>query len=197
MRLRRSIAAAVGAAIVLMAVSVHHVGAFELSNCNLIVQSFDASGEPLDTAIGDDQGGEGGTRDDPLLVDYEGTVRYDGDTGDLVITDLDWAVNVFLIPTPLRGSGPNDEQETTLTDDIDVSSSLPVRVSGLFFVSGSISGKGGSCRGHAWFRILGEPATTATTIPFWTALLIIGAGLLLLLAARPSLLVPGGYREVR
>ena len=47
--------------------------------------------------------------------------------------------------------------ETALDGEIDVSASLPIRVSGLFFVSGRMSGDGGACSGWAWFRILGEP----------------------------------------
>lgn len=168
---------------------------FDLTDCRLIVQSFDADGEPLDTAVGGTDGGEGGTRDDPLLVDYAGNVRFEGDTRDQVITDQAWSVDVFLIPTPLRGSGSNEEQQTSAEGEIDVSDSLPIRVTGLFFVSGQISGEGGSCRGSLWMWLVGDPGDTVTTVPFWVALLFIAAGLLVLWLARPGVVVP--VREVR
>jgi hypothetical protein len=171
------------------------VAGFELTDCRLTVQSFDGDGEPLDTAVGDADGGEGGTRADPFRVDYDGTVLYEGDTGEQVITDQAWSVDVFLIPTPLRGGGPNEEEQTSAEGEIDVSSSLPIRVDGLFFVSGQVSGEGGTCRGSAWVRMIGDPPSTVTTIPFWIALLVIAAGLFVLWQARPGVAVP--VREVR
>jgi hypothetical protein len=185
---------AVAMAIIAMAFLASPVAAFELTDCRLIVQSFDAEGEPLDTAIGDTDGGEGGTRNDPFLVDYDGTVRYEGDTADLLITDLTWSVDVFLIPTPLRGGGPNEEEQTSAEGEIDVSS-LPIRVNGLFFVSGQVSGEGGACRGSAWVRMLSDPPETVTTVPFWIALLVIAAGLFVLWQARPGVALP--VQEVR
>jgi hypothetical protein len=195
--MRRSLTVAAAVALLGVVFSAPAAAAFELSDCNLLLQSFDADAQPLDTAIGDDAGGEGGTREDPFLVDYEGTVRYQGDTGEQVITDHSWSIELFLIPTPLRGSDPNEAQESTREGEIDVSASLPVRVSGLYFVSGRIAGEGGSCDGRLWLRVLSEPAETATTIPFWIALAIVALGLLVLWAARPSVLAPTRYVEVR
>ena len=187
------VAAAIAiAAVVLVA---QPVAGFELTGCRLIVQSFDADGEPLDTAVGDGEGGEGGTRADPFRVDYDGTVLYEGDTGEQVITDQAWSVDVFLIPTPVRGGGPNDEEQTSAEGEIDVSDSLPIRVNGLFFVSGQVAGEGGACRGNTWVRMIDDPSGTVITIPFWIALLVIAAGLFVLWQARPGVAVP--VREVR
>jgi hypothetical protein len=187
---------AVAIAIGTVALLASPVAAFELTDCELIVQSFDGDGEPLDTAIGDTDGGEGGTRADPFLVHNDGTVRYEGNTGEQVIIDQAWSVDVFLIPTPLRGGGPNEEQETSAEGEIDVSRNLPIRVNGLFFVSGQVTGEGGACRGSAWVRLLSDPPTnTVVTVPFWIALLVIAAGLFLLWLARPGVVVP--VREVR
>lgn len=197
-RLRYSKALAVAAALAAVALLPSAAAAFELTDCRLVLQSFDRGDQPLDTAIGDSTGGEGGTSEDPFRVDYEGTVRYEGDTGDQVITDLSWSIDVFLIPTPARGSGANEEQETSAEGEISVSRTVPFRTSGLFFISGELSGEGGSCRGGLWVRVGSEPADPPpTTIPFWIALVIIAAGVLTLWAARPSLLVAAEYREVR
>ncbi|MGH2385425.1 MAG: hypothetical protein ACRDGB_10300 [Candidatus Limnocylindria bacterium] len=182
-------------AIIAMALLASPVSAFELTDCRLIVQSSDADGEPLDTAVGDTDGGEGGTRDDPFRVDYDGTVRYEGDTGEQLITDQTWSVDVFLIPTPLRGGGPNEEEQASAEGEVDVSDSLPIRVNGLFFVSGQVSGEGGACRGSAWVRMLGDSQSTVTTVPFWIALLVIAVGLIVLWQARPGVAVP--VQEVR
>jgi hypothetical protein len=187
--------AAVAMAIAATATLASSVAGFELTDCRLIVQSFDADGEPLDAAVGDTDGGEGGTRADPFRVDYDGTVLYEGDTGEQVITDQAWSVDVFLIPTPLRGGGPNEEEQTSAEGEIDVSGSLPIRVDGLFFVSGQVAGEGGTCRGSAWVRMIGDPPSTVTTIPFWIALLVIATGLFVLWQARPGIAVP--VREVR
>ena len=168
------------------------VSAFEVTDCRLILQSFDGDGEPFDTAVGDAEGGEGGSRGEPFRVDYDGTVRYEGDSGERAITNLTWSVNVFLIPTPLRGEGVNEEQETSAEGEIDVSRTLPVKVTGLFFVSGQVEGEEGACRGSLWVRVIDDPPTgPAATIPFWIALVIIALGLLVLWQARPGRVVPG------
>jgi len=173
-------------------------GAFELTNCRLVLQSFGADGQPLDTAIGDSEGGEGGSQDDPFVVDYDGTVRYEGDTADLVITDVSWSIDVFLVPTPIRGSGANDAEQTAAEGEIDVSRAVPFRAAGLVYLSGELAGEGGACRGGLWVRLGDEQeAAPASTIPFWIALLIVLAGLLTLWAARPTVLVPASYTEVR
>lgn len=188
--LRTLVAAAI--AIAAMALIAPPVTAFEVTDCRLILQSFDADGEPLDTAVGDAEGGEGGSRGEPFRVDYDGTVLYEGDSGERAITNLTWSVDVFLIPTPLRGSGANEEEETSAEGEIDVSTTLPVKVTGLFFVSGQVEGEGGACRGSLWVRMIDDPPTTPPgTIPFWIALLIIALGLLVLWQARPGRVVPG------
>lgn len=174
------------------------VAAFELNDCRLVLQSFDEEGDPLDTAVGGSQGGEGGTQDDPFTVARMGTVRYEGDTGEQVITDFRWSIDVFLIPTPLRGSDPNEDEETAVEGEIDIGRTVPFGASGLIYISGELAGEGGACRGGLWVRLGTETdEVPATTIPFWIALLIILAGVLVLWAARPGLVVPASRAEVR
>jgi hypothetical protein len=53
-------------------------GGFTLNDeCDLTIQSLSEDGQPLDSA----SPGSGGTQDDPFLIDWEGTVRYEGNTG--------------------------------------------------------------------------------------------------------------------
>jgi len=144
-------------------------GAFPLSGCTLTLNSTDASGAPFDTAAGGDASG---SMDDPFLVEWDGSVRWEGTTGSQVITNTAWQVDVFYLPTPLRGGDANAAGDQQGSDDLDVGATAPFRLAGLFFVSGSMSGDGGSCSGSGWFKIAGDPIGTA---PFGAG---IGAALL-------------------
>jgi len=185
-----SVARAAGLAGILFIALAAPVGAFELNGgCTLELSSTDASGAALDTA----SNGQGGTQDDPFIVDWNGTVSWDGGSGDTVFTHHSWQVSVFNIPTPLRGGDPNDGEETTATGSTGVSENAPFEFTGLYFVSGDIHGDGGaSCDGSAWFKLNGNPVTT---IPFWIAIVTALIGLLLLVSSRgtdtSALVAPG------
>lgn len=148
--------------------------AFPLTNCTLHLDSIHANGEIFATA---DNGAADSTQADPFLVDWEGTVAWTGTTGSQVIKDSDWGVSVFGIPTPLSGSEANEEATPDGEGTVDVGVNLPFRMTGLFFVSGSISGTGGSCEGSGWMRLIGDPFGTTL---FWIGLLLIVLGLLAL-----------------
>jgi hypothetical protein len=171
---RRLLAAAAPLLVLLLALLVAlrlpaTAGAFPLSGCTLTLTSTDASGAPHDSVA---DGGAAGSMDDPFLIEWDGSVRWEGTTGSQVITDTAWQVDVFYLPTPLRGGDPNAAGDQQGTDDLDVSATAPFRLAGLFFVSGSLSGDGGSCSGSGWFKIAGDPIGTA---PFGAG---IGAALL-------------------
>jgi hypothetical protein len=53
---------------------------------------------------------------------------------------------------------------------------MPFRVTGLFKVSGTYAGEGGTCAGSGWFKLTGDPVGT---IPFFAALALIILGILL------------------
>lgn len=179
MRRATRVAPSAGLAGLLILLMVAPAAAFELNGgCTLELASTDASGAALDTATN----GQGGTQDDPFIVDWDGTVSWDGSSGSTVFKNHSWQVLVFNIPTPLRGGDPNDGEETTATGSTGVSVNAPFEFTGLYFVSGDISGDGGArCDGSAWFKLNGNPFTT---IPFWIAALIALIGLLLLASSR-------------
>jgi hypothetical protein len=154
--------------------------AFELTNCTLSLTSMDADGAVLDTAQGP---GIGATSDDPFEVDWDGTVHYVGTSGAIVLRDHSWHIDVFMIPTPLRGGDPNTGGDTDGEDTVGVGENAPFQLVGLFYVSGEIVGTDGSCAGNGWFKIDGNPLTT---IPFWAAVVIALLGAVLLWFARPS-----------
>lgn len=162
------------AAVILLLGLPASAGAFPLTNCTLDLTSTDASGAPLDSATGN---GAGGTIEDPFLVDWEGSVHWEGTTGSQVIMNHSWNVDVFYLPTPLRGGDPNTGGDQDGSDDVDVSDNAPFRLTGLFFVSGAMSGEGGSCSGSGWFKIAGDPIGT---IPFWAGVGVALLGLLLI-----------------
>lgn len=148
--------------------------AFPLTNCTLELTSLDENGTVLDTAAA---GGADSTQADPFLVDWEGRVVWNGTMGSQVIMDHSWNVDVFHFPTPLRGGDPNEGGDTDGDDTVDVSANAPFQLVGLFYVSGQISGEGGSCVGSGWFRIEGDPIGT---VPFFVSLLLLVLGAILI-----------------
>jgi len=145
--------------------------AFPLTNCALHLDSMHANGDIFATA---DSGDGFGTQADPVLVDWDGTVEWIGTMGTLVIKDHSWSVSVFNLPTPQRGGDANADGKTDGDGTVQVSDILPFKVTGLFYVSGQISGTGGSCEGSGWVRLIGD---AFGTIPFWVALgsIVLGA----------------------
>ena len=148
--------------------------AFPLSDCTVELTSVDADGAELDTATG---GAADSTQADPFQVDWDGEVDWIGTTGTQVIKDSDWGVSVFGIPTPLSGSEANEDGTSDGDGTVDVGVNLPFRMTGLFFVSGRITGDGGSCEGNGWMRLVGDPFGTTL---FWIGLVLILLGLVAL-----------------
>jgi hypothetical protein len=148
--------------------------AFPLSDCTVALTSVDGDGAELDTATG---GAIDSTQADPFQVDWDGEVDWVGTTGTQVIKDSDWGVSVFFIPTPLSGSEANEDGTSDGDGTVDVGVNLPFRMTGLFFVSGRMTGDGGSCEGSGWMRLVGDPFGTTL---FWIGLVLIVLGLLAL-----------------
>lgn len=178
--MRRSVLAAVLLTASLLLVAAAPVAAFPLSTCSLSISSTDAAGAPLDTAA---SGANDATKADPFEVEYEGSVNYTGSTN-VVIKDYTYAVNVFNIPTPIRGGDTNDDENIDGSGTVSVGANSPFKVTGLYFVSGAYRGAGGECAGSGWFKLNGNPVGT---VPFMVGLALVAAGILLLiLGARGS-----------
>ena len=152
---RPFLAAALLAAL-LIPVLAAPAAAFPLSTCTLSLASTDASGAPLDTA---QSGAPDSTVSDPFKVDWDGEVAYEGST-EVVIKNYTYHVEVFGVPTPLRGSDANDDENTDGAGSVSVGANSPFRVAGLYYVSGAYTGEGGSCEGSGWFQLLGSPIGT-------------------------------------
>jgi len=181
--MRSSLVRAFSIGTILILALAHPVAAFELNGgCTLEIASTDATGAPLDLASGPGAGG-GGTQSDPFLVDWDGGVSWVGSSGEQVFNNHGWQTFVFLVPTPVRGGDPNEDDETVGTGTVGVGENAPFRITGLYYVSGTIDGEGGThCDGSGWLQLTGN---TVTTIPFWLAVLIAVAGAALIWSSRP------------
>jgi hypothetical protein len=152
--------------------------AASLKGCKGSAQSLTSSGKPIDTAVAP---GPGGTRKNPFKVDYKGTVVYDG-SSDTVITNHSWHVEVYGIRVKSGGS-KNGSRATTNNGTEKVKDYIPFRFTGLYYVSGGISGTGGSCSGHIWIKVRGNPAGT---LPWVLAIVLTVGGFVILYRSRPS-----------
>jgi hypothetical protein len=170
--LRRLALIALPALILLLPAS--SASAFPLTNCTLTLKSLDVNGASIDTATA---GGNDSTQSDPFVVDGDGRVAWAGTQGSQVIKDHHWSVSIFNVPTPLSGGDANADGKTDGAGTVEVGDNLPFKITGLFYVSGQISGTGGSCAGSGWMKLNGDPIGT---IPFWIFLVLVVLGLLLL-----------------
>jgi hypothetical protein len=174
----RAILAAASAIALLFVVAVAPVAAFDLIGCELTVSSADDTGQPLDTASGP---GAGGTLADPFDVHPLGTVHYDGHTNS-VIKNHTWHVDVYGVPI-LTGGHDNSGGDTEGSGDISVAQYAADRLAGLYFVSGTLVGEGGSCDGSGWVRLVNDPVGT---IPWLLGIALAAIGLLTLALATPG-----------
>ena len=149
------------------------VAAFRLSGCSLTVTSTAANG----TVLGRTAGGDGeGTQDRPLDVDYEGTLSYSGSLPFEAKANT-YATFVNMIPTPVAGGSPNEDDNRTGANTLSVAANSPFRITGIYFVSGRLEASGGRCDGMMVVRLLGDPVGTVPWVAGLGAL-ILGLGLL-------------------
>ncbi len=152
--------------------------AFPLTTCTATLTSTTADGGLLDTVVG---GAADSTRDDPFLVDWNGTVAWEGTTGGIVFTDFTWGISISGIPTALNGVVSNASGLTEGSGSVVPNDVVPLQVVGLFYVTGSVSGDAGSCDGSGWVQLQGEPWGT---VQFWAGLAAVAIGILLIVVGR-------------
>jgi hypothetical protein len=148
--------------------------AFPLAGCTQAITSLDADGAAVDSAAG---GGPDASQEAPLQVHWDGTIIWSGTTGSQAIAGRSWHVDVFGLPTPLRGNDANEDGDTSGEDSVRISEAVPFRFTGLFHVSGQLKGDGGGCTGDGWVRVVGDPMST---LPFLVALALVLVGVVLL-----------------
>lgn len=158
--------------------SASPAAAFELTGCQLSLQSSDDSGALISRASGP---GAAGTLADPFLVHPLGTIHYDGRT-EAVITDHTWHVDVYGIPI-LTGGHDNAGGGTQGSGDVSVAQYSADRLAGLYYVSGALVGTGGSCTGSGWVKLTTDPVGS---LPWLIGLVLVALGLLTLYLATPT-----------
>ncbi|HET6744336.1 MAG TPA: hypothetical protein VFH90_00605 [Candidatus Limnocylindria bacterium] len=168
---RRVLATLAGTGLLFSAACAQPISAaaFSLSGCQLTLTSFDADGTEIDSAIG---GSPDATQQDPLRVSWGGEVRWTREGSPGSTGNRSWHVDIFGLPTMLRGTDSAAE-----SDVVEVGGGMPFRFTGLFYVSGRISGPDLSCSGSGWVRVLGDPLST---LPFTMGLSMLLIGLVLL-----------------
>jgi hypothetical protein len=175
---RTVLRAALPAAFLLALLLPGTASAFTLNGCTLKLTALDAQGNSMGSATG---GEVDATQQNPFVVDWNGTVSYVGTTGTQVIKHNSWSVSVWHIASPLRGGSPNDAGNKDGNGSVGVSANAPFRITGLYYVDGSISGDdGATCTGNGWFKLAGDPVGT---IPFFAGVILLVVGLLLVVAA--------------
>ena len=155
--MRRTIVIAAGLASLVWVsiIAVPPASAFPLTTCTLTVTSKDAAQKVISTAT---ENGPGGTRDNPLIVDPNGTVEWTGSTGGSV-KDGTYHVEIFGVPTPLQG--PINSSGSTASGSVDLGDILPFDLVGLIYVSGGVDAGGSPyCEGSGWISLRGDPVGT-------------------------------------
>jgi hypothetical protein len=147
--------------------------AFPLTNCTLQATALAADGSTIGSIA---SGADDATQEQPFLVDWDGTISYSG-SSQIEMKDNTWHVDVFGIPTPLSGGDPNTADTRDGNGTVGVSENAPFRITGLYYVSGSLTGSGGSCTGSGWFKLTGDPIGT---VPFFGGFGLLILGLVLM-----------------
>jgi hypothetical protein len=171
---RRLFAVAMVLGSLVLLVGAGPVAAFPLNGCTMSLTSNDGAGAPIDSAA---SGGPVGSMDNPLIVDWDGSVVWSGTTGTQTIKNNSYHIEVFGIPTPFGGHADNGDGNQSGSGLVSIKDNAPFRFTGLYFVTGGISGAGGACDGNGWLKVTGDPVGT---IPFFVGLVLVIVGILLL-----------------
>jgi hypothetical protein len=192
--LTRAVAAlAIGAALVLAPASAAAASVSASVSADPAVTLYGCTG----TLQAQPKGGGSGTKvtaptakpaskSDPIVVNWDDKMVYSG-TSSGPITDYRWTASIAGIPVA-SGSSANATRETTATGSVEVGKALPLKLTGLYYVSFELKGTGGACTGNAWLKLDGNPLTT---IPFWIGVVVALGGLLGLSRSRPRVRADG------
>jgi hypothetical protein len=125
----------------------------------------------------------GATSSRPLRLVPGGAISWSGSTPD-VVTDSHWWLHVDGIPIR-SGASPNTARAQSASGVVQVGSYVPpwLGLTGVYYVTGELSGKGGACTGALYVELTGNPATGAL---LWVGIVFVLAGLALLVGVRPA-----------
>lgn len=154
--------------------------AADATGCSGTVQSFTTDGAALDQAAAP---GEGGTANDPLVIDPTGSVAWEGST-DVAITSGSWSVSLGGVPFR-SGDIDNADGTTSASGTVDLAGApAPVQwvltSNARIPVSGSITGPEGTCTASGY--LAGTGGSVITSPAFLTGAGLAAFGLLGVLA---------------
>ena len=179
----RTILATMAAGLLAMTAATVAVGA-DASGCEGSATSLDSTGATIQTVTAP---GPSATQDDPFMVDYDGTVSWEGATQE-VIQDGSWTVTAT--PFSFSGEVTNDSGKKKGSGVVSPDSYLPFAIPGLVLVTVDLAGADGTtCSVSGWIQFTGNPLSSPAG---WVAISlgVLGAlGMLLLL--RMVLHTPG------
>jgi hypothetical protein len=135
------------------AVAAEPAGATLSEGCTIAATSTDDGGTELGTLTGP----AASSPQEPFVVDRAGEVAWEG-TAPLIAGGT-YSLSVYGLPV-WGGEFTNDEGLTAASGTVTVADILPVDLVGLFQVSGSVGGEGGTCEGSAWVKLAGDPLTS-------------------------------------
>lgn len=162
--------AAMAATAPLLLLPVTAAFAADAAGCTGSVQSLMADGSPLDTASAP---GAGGTESDPLVIDPQGSVAWEGSTN-AAITSGTWSVTVGGLPF-LSGEVDNPDGDTSGSGTVDLAGAPApaqwvLQSNARIPVAGQMSGPDGTCTGGGFIAGTGGS-------PISSPIFIAGAGL--------------------
>ncbi len=151
------------------------VGA-DASGCQGSAISFTTTDEQIQSVTAP---GPGATQDDPFEVDFDGPVRWEG-SSDEVIANGSWTVTAR--PFSFGGDVTNSSGTTTADGEITPSEYLPFAIPGLVLVTVDLTGESGAtCSVSGWIQFSGNPLQSPAG---WLAIALSvlgGIGILMLL----------------
>ena len=119
--------------------------------CTLQMTSTDAQGGALGSASGPGTA----SPSNPFLVDPRGRVEWTATAP--AITNATYSVSVYSIPI-LSGDFANESGGSAASGTLDLSEIPPLsQLAGIVYVSGSVTGDGGTCSGAAWVKLNVSP----------------------------------------
>ena len=163
--------------------------AADATGCSGSATSFDRNGVQMGSASAP---GIGATSDNPLRVDAQGTLNYQGQT-DQVLQDGSWNVQIYNL-TSLSGHITNSSGQTSTQGVADLSNYLHISfgffdasITGKFHAKFVASSAAGSCTVDGYIYIVDSPVKTPAF--YLAGLLILVALLIFLLFGRPEPLI--------
>jgi hypothetical protein len=135
---------------------------------------------------------ENDTPADPVVIPDESgvVVEYTGNTGGVVIKNHRGSIAVDVGPIPItvaEWSGRNADDEVATTDNYaldEAFAKLPFDIVGIYRVSGTHVGRGGTCEGFAYVKIEGNPLSTVPGIAATVVTAASAAGVVAAASAR-------------